>query len=220
MPDDRDPLLDPPASTPDWVPRVDNERSITWLRRGVVAVFVLGLLAFVVRGADRPADPVVGATPGRLPGAAAAGQLPGIASRVPIAGFGEIAVAVTDAKGKVIGWCLLTADTTTQRQRGLMEVTDLRGYPGMLFRFKADQRGGFYMRNTPMPLSIAWFAADGTFVSSADMDPCADIDGCKTYDPTGSYRFAIEVPQGKLAEMGIGPGSTIYAGGKCIARSA
>lgn len=50
-------LLDAPWWVASWVPRVDNERSIVWFRRAIWAVFLSGLLAFVVRGADQPADP-------------------------------------------------------------------------------------------------------------------------------------------------------------------
>ena len=64
-----------------------------------------------------------------------------------------MAIAVTDAEGKVVGWCLLLADTPERRQRGLMEVTDLQGYPGMLFTWTEDSSNSFYMRNTPTPLS-------------------------------------------------------------------
>jgi hypothetical protein len=54
------PLLDRPAGMPDWLPHVDDERGVRRLRRIIVTVLVLGLLAFVVRGADRPKDPTLG----------------------------------------------------------------------------------------------------------------------------------------------------------------
>ena len=50
-------LLSPPWWVADWVPNIDDERSIVWFRRVVWTVLLAGLLAFVVRGADRPADP-------------------------------------------------------------------------------------------------------------------------------------------------------------------
>lgn len=52
-------LLDAPWWVADWLPNVDDERSIRRLRRMVWAVLLAGLLAFVVRGADQPADPFV-----------------------------------------------------------------------------------------------------------------------------------------------------------------
>ena len=136
----------------------------------------------------------------------------------PVPLVGETAVSVTDRAGKVVGCCVLTAVTVAQRERGLMQVTGFGGYSGMLFVWPSDTDGGFWMRNTPTPLSIAWFGADGGFVSSADMAPCADVESCPSYNPTGSYRFALEVPRGDLAELGIGPGSTLAVGGRCLGR--
>jgi uncharacterized membrane protein (UPF0127 family) len=130
-------------------------------------------------------------------------------------GFGEVAIAVTAPDGTVTGWCVLLALTTAQHQRGLMEVTDLGGYTGMLFAFPSDNGSGFYMRNTPTPLSIGWFDADGELVSTADMEPCADVDGCPTYSPDGPYRFAFEVPQGRLDDLGVESDARLAVGGPC-----
>jgi uncharacterized protein len=97
-----------------------------------------------------------------------------------------------------------------------MEVTDLGGYEGMVFVFDADTDGGFWMRNTPTPLSIAWFDAAGEFVSATDMAPCPDDESdCPVYPPEGTYRFAIEVFQGDLDGLGAGPGSRLRLGGEC-----
>ncbi|HET6954062.1 MAG TPA: DUF192 domain-containing protein [Acidimicrobiales bacterium] len=133
----------------------------------------------------------------------------------PVARVGEAAVSVTAPDGTVRACCVLVAASSQQRQQGLMRVTDLGGYTGMLFMWDGDNEGGFWMRNTPMPLSIAWFEADGDFVSAADMVPCGDSDACPTYDPSGPYRFALEVPQGGLAALGAVPGSRLTVGGPC-----
>jgi len=140
---------------------------------------------------------------------------PGPADRVPFDGFGEVAIAVTAPDGTVTGWCVLLAETEEQRQRGLMEVTDLQGYAGMLFVWNEDASSQFYMRNTPTPLSIAWVDADGALVSTADMGPCGDVEGCPLYSATGSYRFALEVPKGHLDELGLAEGATMAIGGSC-----
>jgi uncharacterized protein len=133
----------------------------------------------------------------------------------PVDGVGETVITITDEDGNVSACCVLVAATAAQRERGLMEVTDLKGYKGMLFVWEADTGGGFWMRNTPTPLSIAWFAADGSFVSSAEMEPCGDSDNCPTYNPDGDYRFALETFQGDLAALGAGPGSKLTVGGTC-----
>src|SRR5581483_9466003 len=107
--------------------------------------------------------------------------------------FGERQVRV-QAPNRTHEWCVLLAASEAQRERGLMEVADasLGGYDGMLVRFDADTNLRFYMRNTPMPLSIAFIAADGHGVSAADMAPCEDRDGCPLYAAAGPYRIAIE----------------------------
>lgn len=150
----------------------------------------------------------------------------GPADRVPLATFDaddvtfdEVAAAITGPDGEVTGWCVLLAASPAERGRGLMEVTDLGGYAGMLFVWDDDTSSSFYMRNTPTPLSIAWFDADGDLVSTADMDPCADVDDCPTYGAAGSYRFALEVPQGSPAADAVTEGSTLAAGGPCAERS-
>jgi uncharacterized membrane protein (UPF0127 family) len=135
--------------------------------------------------------------------------------RIPFGDFGEVGLTVETDEGSTILGCLLAAVTTEQRQRGLMEVTDLQGYDGMAFVYDADTNGGFYMRNTPMPLSIAWVSDDGTVVDTADMEPCADRSDCPTYPSSRAYRVAIEVPQGELDELGIVEGSTVTVGGDC-----
>jgi uncharacterized membrane protein (UPF0127 family) len=140
---------------------------------------------------------------------------PGPPDRTLLDGFAETAVSVTDADGNVTGCCVLVAVTAGQRERGLMQVTDMGGYDGMLFVWNADTSGGFWMRNTPMPLSIAFFDAEGGFVSATDMAPCGDSDSCPTYPSGGTYRFALEVPQGMLASLGVAEGSSIDVGGPC-----
>jgi uncharacterized membrane protein (UPF0127 family) len=144
---------------------------------------------------------------------------PGPADRGRFDRFGEVAIAIRAPDGSVMGWCVLLAEEEAQRQRGLMEVTDLEGYAGMLFVWNEDVSTQFYMRNTPTPLSIAWFDADGTLVSTADMEPCDDVDGCPLYGADGPYRFALEVPRGELPSLGVEEGSVLRVGGDCAARS-
>ena len=95
--------------------------------------------------------------------------------RTPIPGFGEVEVRIVDGPdGEPLVLCVLLAETPEQRARGLMEVADpdLGGYDGMLFTFDEDQEGGFYMKDTVLPLSIAYLGADGTTVDALDMEPC------------------------------------------------
>jgi uncharacterized membrane protein (UPF0127 family) len=179
---------------------LDSPRGRVVLRYVIGVVLVFGLLGCVVKGADNPADPYVAS-----PGASS--------SRTPLSGFGETSLTVKTA-GDLLEWCLLLAATAEQHQRGLMQVTDpaLGGYQGMVSRYADDATEQYWMRNTPMPLSIAWVDATGHIVATADMAPCGDDPNCPDYPSTGPpppYRMAIEVPQGKLQELGLVEGSTI-----------
>jgi uncharacterized membrane protein (UPF0127 family) len=179
---------------------------------------------------DAPRDDSVGASTdstggdsellpsaGDAPAAQGAGlaEPPGPADRELLDGFGEVAIAVTGPDGSIVGWCVLLAETAEQRQQGLMEVTDLGGYPGMLFVWADDNSSSFWMQNTPMPLSIAWIDASGEIVSTSDMEPCGNLPTCPLYAPEGNYRFALEVPKGQLDELGLVEGATVRVGGSC-----
>jgi hypothetical protein len=152
--------------------------------------------------------------------------------RVALSGFGEIGVAITDASGKAHTLCMLAAASLKQQERGLMGVRDktLGDHDGMLFLFKTDTKVPFWMKDTPMPLSIAYLDRRGRLVSTADMEPCGPLprskaklatydsscsDESQTYAPSAPYRFAIEVPQGNLPKIGIGAGSHLQVMGAC-----
>lgn len=161
----------------------------------------LGFLTFLAVGANGPEDPVLVDAPTTT-------QPP----RTPPPGFGETALHVS---GAPTPWCVLVADNDDTRARGMMTRTDFGGYDGMLFVFPQPTNARFHMRNTPLPLTIAWFDANGGFVSSTDMPPCEDRDGCPTYRAARRYRFALEVPLGGLARLGVGPGTQLTTGGPC-----
>ncbi|MCP4304129.1 MAG: DUF192 domain-containing protein [bacterium] len=90
------------------------------------------------------------------------------------------------------------AGNAAQRQQGLMNVTELGALDGMVFVFDQDSSGGFWMKNTFIPLDIAFFDAEGEFVDGFVMEPCTTAD-CPIYRPSGSYRFALEMPAGDMS---------------------
>jgi uncharacterized membrane protein (UPF0127 family) len=94
------------------------------------------------------------------------------------------------------------ADTPDTRAFGLMERETLPAEAGMVFLFDEDHQGGFYMKNTLIPLSIAFFGADGDILAVLDMDPCT-AEPCEIYDPGVAYRGALEVNQGFYVERGV-----------------
>jgi uncharacterized membrane protein (UPF0127 family) len=189
-----------------------DDRRLKLLLAVALVLVGAGVWAFVLRGADGPADPSLGET---VDGGGTETTLPGDPGRVPLEGLGEIAINVDPGDGSFSAWCLLAALSQEQRARGLMDVTDLQGYSGMAFVYEDDVQNAYHMRNTPMPLSIAWIAADGSVVTVTDMEPCGDQADCPSYAPTGPYRYAIEVPQGRLPSLGITESSTVIVGGSC-----
>jgi uncharacterized membrane protein (UPF0127 family) len=83
------------------------------------------------------------------------------------------------------------AKTSTQRSVGLM---NRRRAPkdGMLFVFPETTAGGFWMKNTLVPLTIVFFDSTGKRVRRLSMTPCRK-DPCPIYDPGRTYRFALEL---------------------------
>jgi uncharacterized membrane protein (UPF0127 family) len=98
-------------------------------------------------------------------------------------------------------WRVAVADDPAERSRGLMGVEDLGSLRGMLFVFAEDSTAAFWMKDTPLALDIAFFAADGSLVGRFDMEPCPEGD-CLAYRPGGTYRFALEVPAGGFSDVG------------------
>lgn len=76
---------------------------------------------------------------------------------------------------------------------------------GMLFVFPDDTDGGFWMKDTLIPLSIAFADADGTILAILDMEPCR-AEPCERYRPGVAYRYALEVNQGLFDEVGAEQG--------------
>jgi uncharacterized membrane protein (UPF0127 family) len=97
------------------------------------------------------------------------------------------------------------ARTDAARERGLMFREQLEGNEGMLFVFDRPDQQCFWMRNTPLPLSIAFMADDGTVINIADMAPQTDDTHCSRK----AVRYALEMKQGWFADHGITAGKKI-----------
>ncbi len=94
------------------------------------------------------------------------------------------------------------AITPTQQATGMMGRTDMPGNEGMLFVNEDDQVRCFWMKNTLVPLTIAYLSADGTIINLADMQPRSEQSHCSTRPA----RFALEMRQGWFAKRGIAAG--------------
>jgi uncharacterized protein len=100
------------------------------------------------------------------------------------------------------------ADTTEERARGLMGRESLPDDAGMLFVFSQPNAGGFWMKDTLIPLSIAFVRSDGRIVRILDMEPCRR-DPCPVYDPGVTYVRALEVNRGAFKRWGVEEGDKL-----------
>lgn len=97
------------------------------------------------------------------------------------------------------------AQTFDQRQVGLMYRREMPSNEGMLFVFEEPSKQCFWMRNTLLPLTIAFVADDGTIVNLADMQPLSEASHCSAKP----VRYALEMNQGWFAKRGIAPGAKL-----------
>jgi uncharacterized membrane protein (UPF0127 family) len=99
-----------------------------------------------------------------------------------------------------------------QWQRGLMGRKTMPADNGMLFLFPSPQTTGFWMKDTLIPLSIAFMkrTQGQTYrvVRIFDMAPCTLGDKCPVFDPKASYDVALETNRGWFARHGVHVGST------------
>ncbi len=150
---------------------------------GFVALFVivLGAIAYDGRsGGDSPA-------PTPAPTAAPANQL-------TLAQNGASAAVSVEI-----------AATFTQREVGLMNRQSLGEDAGMLFLFPRDVQYGFWMKNTYIPLDIAFIDASGTVVQVFAAKPLDET----VLVPSKQYRYVLEVNQGWFQRHSLGVGATV-----------
>ncbi|MCS6840647.1 MAG: DUF192 domain-containing protein [Roseiflexus sp.] len=109
----------------------------------------------------------------------------------------------------VIGEHRLEAEvvaTPEKRSIGLMFRDALPENRGMLFVFPGPYSGAFWMRNTRIPLSIAFISQERRILNIEDMQP---FDEVTQHAPRGVARYALEVNQGWFAARGIRPGDEV-----------
>jgi uncharacterized protein len=97
------------------------------------------------------------------------------------------------------------AATEQARTTGLMFRFSLQPDHGMLFIFDAPQPLAFWMRNTYVPLSIAFIASDGRILNIEDMMPRTD----DSHPSLGMALFALEMKKGWFADRGIKAGDRV-----------
>lgn len=131
----------------------------------------------------------------------------------------QVAISNGGKSEKVI---LEIAATAPQREQGLMYRQEMADDHGMLFVFPDETTAAFWMKNTYIPLDIAFVSAQGEIV---DILPGKPLDET-LIAPRHAYLYAIEMNQGWFAKHGLGLGSKVElpAGitevpGACIGRA-
>jgi uncharacterized protein len=97
------------------------------------------------------------------------------------------------------------ADSDDERAKGLMNVSELAEDAGMAFLWPEPTTSEFWMKNTLIPLSVAFVDEGGRIVTIRDMQPCT-ADPCPMYGATDPYVLAIEANLGYYDEHGIAIG--------------
>jgi uncharacterized membrane protein (UPF0127 family) len=97
------------------------------------------------------------------------------------------------------------ADTPASRGRGLMFRSELPDDRGMLFVFPEEKVLEFWMRNTEIPLSIAFADASGRIVRIADMEPRSE----EIVSSVAPARYALEVKRGWFDAHGVRSGDSL-----------
>jgi len=97
------------------------------------------------------------------------------------------------------------AATPAARMRGLMFRESLPEHHGMLFIWEREQPVAMWMKNTPLPLSVAFIKSDGHIQNLADLQPLS----LTAHPSDGPVRYALEVNQDWFAQHDVQPGDRI-----------
>lgn len=117
-----------------------------------------------------------------------------------------VALTVADADGRAVASLSAeVAATPDQRQRGLMFRQSLGEDAAMLFVYPAETAGTFWMKDTAIPLTIAFLAADGRVLELIDGAPFDET----LLRPATPYRYALEVNAGWFARRGLASGARV-----------
>ena len=100
------------------------------------------------------------------------------------------------------------AQTPALRARGLMGRRSLAPRAGMVFAYSSPTTGAFWMKNTLIPLDIAFYDVRGRILRMLTMQPCR-TENCRLYDPKVAYRGALEVNAGSFRRWGVERGDRI-----------
>ena len=123
----------------------------------------------------------------------------------PTAALPTTTITFTNINGQNVRLTVEIADDPAERTRGLMFRESLPEDAGMLFVHEDDTEAGFWMKDTAVPLSIAFVSAAGVILHIEDMEPLT----VKLHYSPQPFRYAVEANRGWFARNGIGVGDTL-----------
>jgi uncharacterized membrane protein (UPF0127 family) len=123
-------------------------------------------------------------------------------------------IEINNRYGKPVPLQVEIADTEPLRMKGLMDRKKMSWDRGMLFVFEKPARQNFWMKNTYIPLSIAYISASGVINEIYDMKP---LDTSVTYPSARPARYALEVNRGWFEKNKITRGCSIVING-CVSK--
>ena len=136
-----------------------------------------------------------------------AGALAIVAAAAAIT-FPHGTAVITTAGARTVTIHVEIARTAPQLRQGLMGRRTLAPRAGMAFLWTGEVRGQFWMKDTKIPLSIAFLNRNGLIVRIFDMAPCLRAP-CKVYDPKVAFQGALEVNRGAFRRWGVRPGAHV-----------
>jgi uncharacterized protein len=173
--------------------------------RSLTLLTAAGLLATLVFAcSEDDGSPTVTPTlaPGQTAASVTASPLPSLEGTPQAL---ETTTITFQTGGDEIDLEIQVADQQPERSTGLMWVLSMPEDEGMLFVWPEDHEGGFWMRNTYIPLTVVFAREDGTIIHIEDMEPLTD----DLHTPAQAYRYAVEANQAWFSENAIGVGDRL-----------
>jgi len=130
---------------------------------------------------------------------------PRTGSAIAVSGPKLRTVTIDSSRGEKVEVRVEIADDLPEQERGLMDRTALGKDRGMLFVYSDEEVRSFWMKNTLIPLSIAYMDSDGRIVDLQDMKPLDDDP--PHYVSAEPAQYALEVNQGFFEEHGVKVGN-------------
>jgi len=136
------------------------------------------------------------------------GRMSALVSSLLLAGTQSATAQMLPVKRLTAGMHVITAEIAANdaaRTKGLMFRESLEPNHGMLFVFERANVQCFWMKNTKIPLSIAFIKADGIITNIANMAPMTENSHCST-EPV---LYTLEMEEGWFAKHGVSAGKSI-----------